>query len=65
MSCLKQQGNWGTFEELVDPPELALSGGTDGIMRGKAISEWIRANINPKWVRDGFITIGVKITNGV
>lgn len=52
MLCLKQQGNWEMFEELNVPPELALPGVTDGVMHGEAISRWIRANINPKWVRD-------------
>ncbi|KLO06547.1 hypothetical protein SCHPADRAFT_910264 [Schizopora paradoxa] len=49
LQILKEQGSWGTFEELVVPPEMALPGASHGVMHGEAISEWIRAKVNPKW----------------
>lgn len=45
VQSLKQRGEWATFEELVVPPEMALPEASDGVMRGEAISDWIRANI--------------------
>lgn len=65
VQSLKQRGDWATFEELVVPPELALPEASDGIMRGEAISDWIRANINPKWVRGAFTFIEARVDNGL
>ncbi|KLO06548.1 hypothetical protein SCHPADRAFT_686659 [Schizopora paradoxa] len=49
LQILKEQGSWETFEELVVPTEMALPGTSYGVLRGEAISEWIRAKVNPKW----------------